>query len=190
MYYWLSLLRRLTNPKIFMAREVGKTEQVISFTHLMIPSPADLFSDVLPPKSAPEKVHHFIDSVPRKPESQIYCPKSLLLLSGGLQLKCHLTANGGISTKPNIVSSVPKSQSSLSAGESQESCYFQNSMINETLTPTIFGWVSAPKNWYRSGSLHKKKFSIPVSGSRTGGKSDFSELFIKREQWTSRSGNG
>lgn len=150
----MSLLRRLTNPKIFMAREVGNPEQVISFTHLMILSPADLFRDVLPPKSAPEKVHHFIDSVPRKLESQIYCPKSLLLLSGSLQLKCYLTANSGMGTKPKIVSSISKSQSFLSVGESQESCYFQNSMINKTLTPSIFGWVSVPKNWYRSGSLH------------------------------------
>lgn len=134
LHVFLTQLRRLTNPKIFMAKEVGNLEQVTSFTRLMIPSPADLFSDVLPPKSASEKVHNSIDSVSRKSESQIYCPKSLLLLSGSLQLKCHFTANGVMSTKPSIASSVPKSQSSLSAGESQESCYFQNSIINKTLT--------------------------------------------------------
>lgn len=135
----MTLPRRLTYPRIFMAREVGNPEQVISFTSLRIPSPADLFSDVLPPKSVPEKVHNFIDSVSRKSESQTYCPKSLLLLSGSLQLKCHFSANGAMNTKPNIVSSVPKSQSSLSAGESQELCYFQNSIINKTLIPSILG---------------------------------------------------
>lgn len=33
-------------------------------------------------------------------------------------------------------------------------------------------------------------FNIPISGSRTEGNSDFSELFIKRKQWTCPSGNG
>lgn len=119
LHVFLTLLRRFTYPKIFMAREVRNPE-VISFTHLMIPSPADLLNDVLPPKSTPEEVHKSIDSVSRKSESQIYCPKSLLLPSGSLQLKCHFTANGVICTKPSIASSVPKSQFSLSAGESQE----------------------------------------------------------------------
>lgn len=102
MYSWLCSWGSLIPSYSWLRKPEIQNKKFPIYIWWYIPSPTALFISVLPPESAPEKVHNSTDSISWKSESHIYCPKSLLLLSGALQFDSRFTANGVRGTKPNI----------------------------------------------------------------------------------------